>query len=175
MPDSAQTDRYHIGFLRVVEVSGAGFVGGLLVSNRFGKPLEFQCTTPVKANRVQELLYGPTLRPFLFAELIGKTLFERLAVKPDLILVSQPELIDLRRHVKAIVACTLDEETGHALPDEQQVQLGQRTVRIHPEYLDDVARLQKAMADVPADADLSEPLDRVRDALQETLRSVTAA
>ena len=81
-----------LGFLGVVNLAGTGFVGGLLVTNQLGRPLEFQCTTPVKPNRTQEILYGPTLNSFVCAELIGKTLFERLQVKPQVIVSDQPEI-----------------------------------------------------------------------------------
>ena len=59
-----------IGFLTVVTIPDQGLVGGYLVLNAAARPLEFHCTTPVRANRAQEILYGPTLRPYLFGEQI---------------------------------------------------------------------------------------------------------
>ena len=41
MADRASADKLHLGFLRVVSLE-AGFVGGLLITNRIGRPLEFQ-------------------------------------------------------------------------------------------------------------------------------------
>ena len=42
--------------------------------NAAGRPLEFHCTAPIKPNRAQEILYGPTLESFLYGEQIGQTL-----------------------------------------------------------------------------------------------------
>src|SRR6187397_665961 len=66
-----------IGFLTVIEHSDWGLTGGLLVLNVAGRPLEFHCTAPLKPNRAQEILYGPTLRPFLYGEQIGQTLLSK--------------------------------------------------------------------------------------------------
>ncbi len=168
-------DKFHLGFLRIV-ATDAGYVGGLLVTNRLGRPLEFQCTTPVKANRTQEILYGPTLKPFLFSELIGVTLIDRLQVKPQVVLVDQEALLDLRQHIALPVACVLDDETDTSdLPDESRLSLGAQTVRVHAEHTGDVSTIQQWSSTIPCDADLCEPLDRVREALEETLRSVSAA
>ena len=167
-------DRLHLGFLQVAHTD-AGFVGGLLVTNRQGRPLEFQCTTPVRPNKTQEILYGPTLHPFIYSELLGKTLVERLSVKPDIIIVQQAELLDLRLHLATPVSCVVDPQAEGALPDETRVQLGAQVLRVHPEHTEDVDVLQSASRLVPGDADLAEPLDRVKDALVETTRAGAVA
>ena len=66
-----------IGFMTVVESAEHGFFGGYLVLNHTGRPLEFHCTAPVRPNRAQEILYGPTLKPYLYGEQIGKTLWSQ--------------------------------------------------------------------------------------------------
>ena len=168
-------DKFHLGFLRIV-VTDAGYVGGMLVTNRLGRPLEFQCTTPVKANRTQEILYGPTLRPFLFSELIGVTLIERLQVTPDVVLIEQEALLELREHVSLPVACLLEDETDTGdMPDESRLAFGAQVIRVHSEYTNDVSTIQQWTNAIPGDADLCEPLDRVREALDETLRPGAAA
>lgn len=171
MPSHDRSEALHIGFLTVVEAAGGAFVGGLLVTNRLGRPLEFQCTTPVKPNRTQEILYGPTLRPFLYSELIGKTLLERLQVKPQLLVIDQPELLELRDLVGLPIACLVNEGSDQSeLPDQTRVAIGRRLTRLHPEFPEDQETLQKLAALVPDDADVAEPVERVRQALAETLQ-----
>src|SRR5260221_696610 len=72
MTAHGKQDRLRLGFLTAIEVADKGFVGGLLVTNHCGRPLEFQCTVPVRPNSTQEILYGPTLIPFLLGELSGE-------------------------------------------------------------------------------------------------------
>jgi hypothetical protein len=99
---------FRLGFLTAIEVPDRGYVGGLLVTNHFGRPLEFQCTAPLKPNRTQEILYGPTLVPYVLGDLIGRTLIEKVGVKPHLVLTERMELLDLRELVEIPVACVDD-------------------------------------------------------------------
>ena len=161
-----------LGFLGVVNLAGTGFVGGLLVTNQLGRPLEFQCTTPVKPNRTQEILYGPTLASFVCAELIGKTLFERLQVKPQLIVCDQPEMLALRSVISLPVALILPKS---AKAEEGTIRAGAHQLRLHADFESDRDVVSEIAKSFPGDADLIEPVERVREALQETLRAGAAA
>lgn len=66
--------------------------------------MEFHCTAPVRPNRVQELLYGPTLRPFLYGELIARTLIDKATTALAVVLVDLPELLAARDHVSTPLA-----------------------------------------------------------------------
>ena len=74
-----------VGFLTVQEFTDLGLIGGYLILNAVGRPLEFHCTAPVRPNRAQEILYGPTLVPFLYGEQIGQTLVAKGKSRPMLI------------------------------------------------------------------------------------------
>src|SRR6516165_8784949 len=59
----------NLGFLTVLnEVSG--YLGGYLVTNNWGRPLEFRLSTAVQPNRVQQVLYAHTLEGYVCADLI---------------------------------------------------------------------------------------------------------
>jgi hypothetical protein len=106
---------FRLGFLTAIEVPDRGYIGGLLVTNHFGRPLEFQCTAPLKPNRTQEILYGPTLVPYVLGDLIGRTLIEKVGVKPHIVLTERVELLGLRDLVEIPVACVDDlPESGQA-------------------------------------------------------------
>ena len=92
----------NLGFLTVIEQSHGSLTGGYLVLNRAGRPLEFHCTVPLSPDKIQQILYGDTLQPFLYGERIAQTLIQRsklpvlsvftnhAAVLPVLPLVSIP-------------------------------------------------------------------------------------
>jgi len=172
MSRSAGENGCHLGFLRVAQAE-QGFVGGLLVTNRQGRPLEFQCTTPVRPTRTHEILYGSTLQPYVYAELIGKTLVDRVGIKPSVIFVQQELLLALRAEVDCPVFSL--QEGGGDLADETVLELGKQQIRRHVEFAEDEDLIETLRSLIPADADLIEPLDRVRDALQETLRANAVA
>lgn len=160
-----------LGFLGVVNIQGTGFVGGLLVTNQLGRPLEFQCTTPVRPNRTQEILYGPTLTSFICSDLIGKTLFDRLQVKPQMILCDQTDLLALRSVITLPVGLILPRKSG----EEGHLKVGSHQLQLHEDHLDELDHVTTISKSIPADADLIEPLERVREALQETLRAGAVA
>src|SRR5215203_3525963 len=77
-----------LGFLTVLH-EASGYLGGYLVTNGWGRPLEFRLSTAVQPNRVQQILYGQTLTGYLHGELIGKTLVEKTAAAATLIVTDR--------------------------------------------------------------------------------------
>lgn len=159
-----------------MEVDGRGHIGGLLITNQHGRPLEFQCTTPVRPNRTQEILYGETLHRWLLGELIGGTLLERTTIKPDLIVTSDPNILELRNHSGIPVVCaTANAEVAESSRGaERTVRVGTQQLRFHEAHPTDVDLFAGRRHLIPEQADLTEPLERVREALAETVRTVFA-
>lgn len=166
MPKNGHSDQLKLGFMAAVEVDGRGYVGGLLVTNQNGRPLEFQCTTPVRPDRTQEILYGRMLRPWLLGELIGKTLLERVSIKPDLVLTGDDDILELRNHTQVPVACTSESRESSSL--------GGRRLRFHDQHPADSDFVGDRLDQIPGQADLEEPLERVQEALNETVKTVMA-
>jgi hypothetical protein len=160
----AANEQLRLGFLTAIHLDSRGHVAGLLVTNKYGRPLEFQCTAPVRPNRTQELLYGPTLVPFLLGELLSKTLVERIGIKPHIVLTDRAEMLDARLHISLPVACVASKN------EQALVRIGKHSFALHAEFGDDLPTFEKLAKELAADADLLEPLDRVREALQETMK-----
>ena len=85
-----------LGFLTVVEHPQHGLFGGYLLLNLAARPLEFHCTTPIKANRAQEILYGPTLEAYLYGEQIGSTLLGQSKIEPLAVFTDRPPVLAVR-------------------------------------------------------------------------------
>lgn len=98
-----------LGFLTVVEHPQHGLFGGYLVLNTSARPLEFHCTAPIKPNRAQQILYGPTLEPFLYGEQIGHTLLARARTQPWVVCTDCPPVLAVREHVQTPVVLVLAE------------------------------------------------------------------
>jgi hypothetical protein len=93
-----------LGFLTVVSHNELGLLGGYLLLNAAGRPREFHCTAPVKPNRAQEILYGPTLRPYLYGEQIGQTLLTSSKLTPVLVATDSEPMLAVRDHTHIPVA-----------------------------------------------------------------------
>jgi hypothetical protein len=100
--------------------------------------------------------------PFVLAELLAKTLVEKVGVKPHLILTDREEILDLRQHVSLPVA--LVTKASQDAPEAGGTQL-----RFHAAHQADEALVTRTAGNVIERGDLREPLERVREALQETM------
>lgn len=96
MSASCTQSPYRIGFLSVLDCPPHGTVGGLLTVNHKSRPLEFHCTTPVAANKAQEILYGQSLQPYLFGEQIGGTLLRQTKQTLAVVFVDNPHVLAIR-------------------------------------------------------------------------------
>ncbi len=183
-----------LGFLTVVEDRKHGLFGGYLVLNRAGRPLEFHCTAPIRPNRAQEILYGPTLRPYLYGEQIGRTLLEQgrnttAAVLTDCEpMLAVSEFISLpvilvgggNAEVQPAADQGAENRNGQkwrldpaqtAEPNLRFFETGGQRFAIRRERAsqEDEAVVQQ-IGTVAASLDLSEPFDRIRAAIDEARR-----
>ncbi len=180
-----------LGFLTVVEHAQQGLLGGYLVLNPSGRPLEFHCTAPVKPNRAQEILYGPTLQPYLYGELIAQTLITKAAVTPVAVVTDLKAVLSVRQHVS--FPCVLLNETE---PDEaasadvsapgamlrvdaphsaasrlHTFRVGNTSVSVEPQSAADETQLRESLVAISSgDLDWSEPFERIRQAIEEAQR-----
>ena len=172
MSATEKKEQFRLGFLTAMEVPEQGFVGGLLITNRHGRPLEFQCTAPLKPNRTQEILYGTTLGPYVMGEVIARTLVEKIGVKPHLILTERTEILELRKHVSMPIGCLdADQSEKTASATDSGFKIGRQWFRVHSGHSSDRGDLESQTTQVPPDADMCEPFERVREALLETVKN----
>ncbi len=180
-----------LGFLTVVEDPEHGLFGGYLLLNAAGRPLEFHCTTPVKPNRAQRILYGPTLAPYLYGEQIGNALVSKSAVTPQAICCDLRPVLAVRPFTTAPVALVvapdgpeaggdaagagaatgLRFDAGHVeLAGMHVFTVGANRLAVDAPRTDDAAELASRLAGPFAEMDLSEPFNRIRDAIGEAQR-----
>jgi hypothetical protein len=101
-----------LGFLTVLDNPQFGLFGGYLILNLAGRPLEFHCTAPVKPNRAQQILYGPTLEAFLYGEQIGATLLAQAKIEPLAVCTDREPVLAVRETVTLPVALVLPPDAG---------------------------------------------------------------
>jgi hypothetical protein len=156
-----------LGFLTITQDPG-GWLGGYLLTNAWGRPLEFRLSTAVQPTRVQAVLYGPTLTEYLHADLIGKTLVEKTAGKPDLIVTDSPPALALRSRVDVPVLAV--QPADGFVPADAKPLASSRCpagLLLPAKYAaDELAVLQLLDAVDPA-VDLAEPFARIREAVTE--------
>jgi hypothetical protein len=160
------TTELQVGFLAVVE-EGGGFQGGYLVTNAWGRPLEFRFTSPVRPTRVQQALYGKTLRPYMCGEIIGKAIVQKAAAQPELILTDCQWMRDLRAEFSCpLIWLTQPDPIEPPNREELVARSADMVLLAHSRYTADVSIVQAVLARL-AIIDLAEPFGRIREALAE--------
>jgi hypothetical protein len=87
-------DAHRPGFLVVRAGDDGTYVGGLMVTDASGLPIDFRYTDPVTPTRLQRALYGSVLDRYLRSEVVLRTLLDALDAPPSLLLVDDPDLLD---------------------------------------------------------------------------------
>lgn len=171
MTDPSVPATLHLGFLTVYP-EATGYLGGYLVTNSWGRPLEFRLSTAVQPNKVQQVLYAGTLTEYLCADLIGKTLVEKTATPAHLLVTDSVNVLPLRSRVEVPVVA--------AVPDGQlPVSSAERALATfgHPRsslpltldmrWASDEGLVRALLEKVDAALDLAEPFARIREAMGE--------
>ncbi len=185
-----------MGFLTVLEDPQRGLVGGYLILNLAGRPVEFHCTAPVKPNRAQQILYGPTLLPFLYGEQIGQALLTKSGLEPLAVLTDQDAALAVGDLVPVPVVLVLpptgllpSDPAGEPMP---QVEAGGSVWRVDSSHGlagpltgfilgrnrlavpapgdENRRRATERLQAIAESMDLAEPFGRIREAIEEARR-----
>jgi hypothetical protein len=177
-----------LGFLTVIEDPEQGLFGGYLVLNLAGRPLEFHCTAPLKPNRAQQILYGPTLEPYLYGEQIGQALIAKTRLEPLAICTDREPVLTVREYTEAPVVFVLSPEAATSssnAPAEAgskvwrvdgphaslaAFRLGRNRLAVPEKAAADQRLIQERLAELPESFDLAEPFQRIREAIEEARR-----
>ncbi|MCA9266027.1 MAG: hypothetical protein KDA60_19340 [Planctomycetales bacterium] len=182
-----------VGFLTVVNIDGLGRIGGLLILNPRGRPLEFHCTRPVKTNRAQEILYGPTLDAFLHGENIARKLLERASTSPSVVCTDEASVLAVHAFQKRPILYVTDapqavrRQASAPTPDASPVfrvdrwdgtlspfTLDDQTVWIPTQDWERRALAESFWEKHRPGFELAEPFSRIHEALDEAQRGMAA-
>jgi hypothetical protein len=152
----------NLGFLSVFR-DGAGWAGGYLVTNAWGRPLEFRLSSAVQPTKVQQILYGETLHGYLCGEVIGKTLVEKTTTPVQWVVVDSSSALDLRLHLSTPVGLW---RPGTDADEPWPGLVIQTGLFAHPSFPEDVDTLRGHVEKL-GPFDFGEPFARIREAMGE--------
>lgn len=165
MSDHPHAPNLTLGFLTVLQ-EPTGWLGGYLVTNGWGRPLEFRLTTAVQPNRVQTVLYGPTLTEYLHADVIGRALVEKTAAEPNLIVTDCPAALPLESRV-GIPVVSLRTEAAFLPAGVVSVTHPRSSAGLLLLPSADRTTVVELLDRIDTAIDLAEPFARIREAVAE--------
>ena len=156
------------------------YLGGIMVVDRRGLPLEFHYTEKVNPTKLQKILYGDVLDKFIKENVLSENLFKAIKAKPDLLIIGERNLdieqgnfklpiVYLERTtaepLKEVGDCkklnegsVLLQAQGHGYP------LMVRFLNVKPEEQESVLEKLRKISET---MDLLEPIVRIETALKE--------
>jgi hypothetical protein len=175
MNDPILPSSIHLGFITVL-AEGAGYLGGYLVTNSWGRPIEFRLSSAVQPNRVQQILYGGTLTDYLCADLIGKTLVEKSSTPVQLLVTDTVSVLPIRSRLDIpVVAAVPDGQLPPSTIDRPFASFthprSSTPLVLRPEHAVDESVVRGLLDRVDIALDLAEPFSRIREAMIEARKS----
>ena len=83
-----------LGYLLVTTPVPNVYIGGIMVTDSRGLPIEFRYTEPIQPTRIQQILYGQVLSAYIKREVILETLLKSVESKFKCLLVEDENLIN---------------------------------------------------------------------------------
>jgi hypothetical protein len=167
------------GFLSSLNSVDHGHFGGYLIVSLLGRPVEFHCTSPVKPSRAQEILYGPTLQPYLLGEQISVALLQAAKLTPRLIVTDQAGMLSSRLRASAPMTLLLAEGGRGIASDasasvlsvvDGQFSVGDYELQMPAGFESEMNAVKEAASILAQHVDLFEPFGRIHEAIREAQR-----
>jgi|SRR5690348_5923045 len=189
LEDSPQAVK--LGFLSYVQASGGNAGrGALLVTDDGTRPVEFRCTSPIKPNPLQRMLYGDTLRSYITVDLVGEPLLSAVQEKPVIVLVREPLFLKLRPKIKVSMVCLrrqgeqitalVNESDSRNAPEPSILDCASGrfqplTVTTTPGHNGELQSSLEILRPIFSGIDLLEPFDRIEKVVAELERQENGA
>ncbi|MBD3174584.1 MAG: hypothetical protein GF320_05365 [Armatimonadia bacterium] len=159
------------------EARGA-YIGAVMVTDGRGLPTEFRHTEPILPTRIQKVLYGQALDPYLRTDVIGSCLLRDLQSQPGAVLVREEVLLALEDQVPCPVLCLFAsnqeplgavgewrESDGRSFLMQLSEQGGPTRVRCAREDPGLLSAARDILTAAIDETDVLEPLDRLEEAV----------
>jgi hypothetical protein len=123
-----------LSYLTVSNPAPNVYIGGLMVTDGRGLPVEFRYTEPIQPTKIQQVLYGQVLSAYIKREVILETLLKNVESKFRCLLVEDEQMLDYPAKGYAIVriAVTKSAPLG-AVGKIQETAPGEILVQLTPE------------------------------------------
>ncbi len=161
---------------------GEGYLGGLMVIDKTGVPQEFRCTHPIRPTEVQKAVYGGSLRPHIFNELIGLTLIRAMTTNPTFCCIEESILLETAQgtEIPVVHLQRLGETLSVEHHADEKVKNSNGILRVdshrsgfqplsatfHRDFEDDLEKIKGDLELVFNQVDLLEPFERIATAIR---------
>lgn len=155
------TQEIRLAFVDIMVFSDGSIRGGILTTDIETRPFEFRVTSPIKPTQMQQILYGSSLKDYVYGELVSAPLVKATKEKLSLVMIKEQYLLAMRPLVSLPVI--------YVSHDGKKVADGIKPVNFatHKNYSNEISFAQTILTPVMSKMDLFEPFERLKLALNE--------
>ncbi|MGQ9629640.1 MAG: hypothetical protein ACUVXI_04890 [bacterium] len=165
-----------LGYILTAKIDNA-YIGGLMVTDDRGIPLEFKYTEPIRPTKIQRVLYGNVLERYIKEEVVAQNLLEHVEQKPDIMITTDDDLLGLADILRIPFVQLSDTRVSalESVGDVQETKEGEFLLQVNPSASPIKIRLAKEskardqvvkiLLETGARMDLLEPMNRIEGAL----------
>ncbi len=186
-PDSASVNQT-MAYLVIAGQREKEYLGGIMVVDRRGLPLEFHYSEKVNPTKIQEILYGNVLERFIKENVLCENLFQALKTKPDLLILDEREL-ELSGEVFSSPVVYLEKTKVKPLKEvslnerlnEESVLFQARRyehpllVRFYNSNPEEQKKALAVISNISETMDVLEPISRIKEALKQVEKELGGA
>lgn len=172
-----------IGYLNIIKEEES-YIGGIMIADERGIPIEFKYTEPIIPTKLQKVLYGEVLEKYLREEIIVANLASKIENPPELYVIDEPRNFCLRHNVKEKVVMikntqlkpVKDIENNYKFIKDTEaiIQLDEDTpplrLIINEDMVKDKDEIAKKIVEAAKGMGITEPLIRIEEALKLVCR-----
>lgn len=174
---AGSSSRKQVGYFRHLRIDEK-HMGGILVTNQIGVPLEFKYTEPVAATRLHKILYGSVLEKYLHETVIRDRLGREVRSSPSYFIapydekeflgpVAEHEMMAIQRY--GIPPGDVSGPFSRIRDKEAIIELEEERIFLRVAFSTPDETVQRDMAtwlqEIAHTMDVLEPLDRIASAL----------
>lgn len=163
-----------LGYFRMLAEKDR-YLGGIMIADTNGVPIEFKYTDVIKPTKMQKVLYGETLEKYLKEEVIMGKLVEVIENKPDIYIVDSINDFVLKEFVNndLVVLRHTQLNSLEKIKDyqflkanEAIIQLVEKDNPVRAIFVENKKdEIIEKIINFNVDGDILEPLDRIEEAL----------
>jgi hypothetical protein len=159
-----ETQEIRLAYMDVLVFSDGSIRGGILTTDIETRPYEFRITSAIKPTQLQQMLYGTSLKDYVYGELICAPLIKATKEKISFVLAKERYIMDVRPLVAVPIVLVLYNEK-YAGDGVKPI-----TFQAHKNFSSELSYAQTVLTPIMQRHDLTEPFERLKLALNEVHR-----
>ncbi len=166
-----------LGYITTRVFEGPAYLGGVLIVDKRGIPVEFKYVEPIKPSKLQTLLYGNTIDKYIRIESVGIPLVDALEHKPSILFVREEPFLEESKWSFPIIS--INRYKGSMLPsigEYKELENGEYIVqidsgmplrlRLEKKYKERLEEIIPFLIEIGQNFDIIEPFSRLEEAIK---------